>query len=72
MIDAYKVTPYLATTRDPLATVDDKASLLETYGAIAGQWSPFIENVTMMGDEMMDFDPDYDVVGAVGELDPSP
>jgi hypothetical protein len=71
MIDAYKVTPYLATTRDPLATVDDKASLLETYGAIAGQWSPFIENFTMMGDEMMDFDPDYDVVGAVGELDPS-
>ena len=71
MIDAYKVTPYLATTKDPLATVDDKASLLETYGAIVGQWSPFIENFTMMGDEMMDFDPDYDVVGAVGELDPS-
>lgn len=71
MIDAYKVSPFLATTRDPLATVDDKASLLDTYSAIVGQWSPFVENFTMMGDDMLDYDADFDVVGSVSNLDPS-
>ena len=71
MIDAYKVKPFLATTKDPLATADDRSSLLETYGAIVGQWSPFIEDFTMANSEMLDYDPDFDVIGAVQNLDPS-
>ena len=70
MIDAYSVTPFLATDKDPLAR-DNKATLWETTGALLGEWSPFIENFTMMGDDMLDYDPDFDVVDAVGNLDES-
>ena len=70
MIDAYSVSPFLATSREPIAR-DNKASLIDTYGALVGQWSPFVENFTMMGDDMLDYDPDFNVVDAVGNLDAS-
>ena len=70
MIDAYSVTPFLATDKEPLAR-DNKATLWETTGALIGEWSPFVENFTMMGDDMLDYDSDFDVVDAVGNLDAS-